>query len=99
MTSIVQRVTLAARPTDIFEMLMDSRRHARFTGEPARIGRRPGSSFSAYSGYITGVNVEIVANRRIVQAWRGSDWPKGAYSTLGEYRQARRVRARSALCG
>jgi hypothetical protein len=32
MTSIVQRVTLAARPTEIFEMLMDSRRHALHRG-------------------------------------------------------------------
>jgi hypothetical protein len=30
--------------------------------------------------FLTAFNVEIVANRRIVQAWRGSDWPKGAYS-------------------
>lgn len=82
MTGITQRVTLDAPPSEVFEMLMNGRRHARFTGEPARIGRPVGASFSAYGGYITGVNVEIVPNRRIVQAWRGSDWPKGAYSVV-----------------
>jgi activator of HSP90 ATPase len=80
MTTIRQRVRLDASPSDVFEMLMNSSRHARFTGEPATIRRRAGGSFSAYGGYITGVNVEIVPNRRIVQAWRGSDWPKGVYS-------------------
>jgi len=82
MTAIIQRTTLDAPPGEIFEMLMNTRRHARFTGESARIGRRVGASFSAYGGYITGVNVEIVPNRRIVQAWRGTDWPKGAYSIV-----------------
>jgi len=82
MASITQRVQFNASPRDIFELMMDSRRHARFTGEPARVPRRAGASFSAYSGYITGVNVEIIPNRRIVQAWRGSDWPKGAYSIV-----------------
>jgi activator of HSP90 ATPase len=26
------------------------------------------------------MNLDLVLNKRIVQAWRGSDWPKGHYS-------------------
>ena len=61
---------------------MDSRKHARFTGAPARISRKPGGTFSAYDGHITGVNIELVPDTRIVQAWRGSDWPEGWYSLV-----------------
>ncbi len=35
---------------------------------------------SAYAGYITGVNLELVPDKKIVQSWRGSDWPQGQYS-------------------
>jgi hypothetical protein len=47
-TSITQRVQLDAPPAVVYEMLMASRRHAGFTGEPARISRREGGRFAAY---------------------------------------------------
>jgi len=75
-----QTVTFKAPPIVIFEMLMDSRRHAKFTGAKARISRKIGGRIMAYDGYIDGLNLEIVPNRKIVQSWRGSDWPKGHYS-------------------
>jgi len=72
---IQQKVTFKAPIHDVYEALMDSRKHARFTGAP-------GGTFSAYDGYITGVNIEHVSDARIVQAWRGSDWPEGCYSLV-----------------
>ena len=77
---IRQSVTLPASPKEVYEVLMDSRKHSRFTESKARVSRRVGGSFSAYDGYITGVNLELVPNRKIVQSWRGSDWPKNQYS-------------------
>ena len=59
---------------------MDSRKHARFTGAKARISRRRGGKFAAYDGYIDGINLDLVPDKKIVQSWRGSDWPKGHYS-------------------
>ena len=58
---------------------MDSRRHAKFTGAKARISREIGGKIQAYEGYVDGVNLEIVPNRKIVQSWRGSDWPEGHF--------------------
>lgn len=78
--TIRQSVTFAASPHDVYEALMDSRKHARFTKSPARINRRVGGKFSAYGGYIDGVNLVLVPDRRIVQSWRGSEWPTGHYS-------------------
>jgi activator of HSP90 ATPase len=33
-----------------------------------------------FGGHITGCNVELVENERIVQAWRAKTWPAGVYS-------------------
>lgn len=79
---IHQTVTFKASPHDVYEALMDSRKHARFTGAAARISRKPGGTFSAYDVYIDGINVELVPDTRIVQAWRASDWPEGCYSLV-----------------
>jgi len=79
---IQQKVTFKAPIHDVYEALMDSRKHARFTGAPARMSQKTGGTFSAYDGYITGVNIELVSDARIVQAWRGSDWPEGCYSLV-----------------
>lgn len=72
---IRQSVTFKASPYEIYEMLMNSRKHARFTGARASISRKVGGKISAYDGYITGTNLELKPDRKIVQAWHASDWP------------------------
>jgi activator of HSP90 ATPase len=78
--TIRQSVTFKASPHEVYEMLMDSRKHSKFTGEKARISRKVGGKFSAYGGYIEGVNLDLIPDRKIVQSWRGNDWPEGHYS-------------------
>ena len=78
--NIKQRITIQATPGRVYEALMDSKKHSAFTGAKAVISRKVGGKFSAYGPYIHGVNVELIKGKRIVQAWRGSDWQKGEYS-------------------
>jgi activator of HSP90 ATPase len=78
--TIRQTVTIPAPPHEVYEALMDSRKHSKFTGDKARISRKPGGKFTAGSGYIDGTNLELVADRQIVQSWHASDWPDGHYS-------------------
>ncbi len=78
--TVRQSVTLPAKPHDVYEALMDSRKHARFTKSPATISRKVGGKFTAYDGYIEGVNLELVPDKKIVQSWRGSEWPTGHLS-------------------
>jgi activator of HSP90 ATPase len=78
--AVRQSVTIKASPHEVYEALMDSRKHARFTGAKARISRKVGGKFTAYDGYIEGVHLSLVPDRKIVQSWRGSDWPEGHYS-------------------
>lgn len=79
---IRQSVTFRATPHAVYEALMDSRKHARFTGDQAQISRKVGGAISAYGDYITGTNLELVPDEKIVQAWHASDWPEGHLSRV-----------------
>jgi activator of HSP90 ATPase len=48
--------------------------------QPAKINREPGGAFALFGGYITGRQIELVPDARIVQAWRAASWDAGAYS-------------------
>lgn len=80
MKTIKQTVTFKAKPSEVYEVLMDSKKHAAFTGAPANIKNKVGTKFTAYGDYIEGENLELVKNKKIVQKWRGSEWEKGHYS-------------------
>lgn len=80
--NIRQVVTIKAGPRSVYEALMDSRKHAKFTAARASISRKVGGRIRAYDGYIDGINIELVRDRKIVQAWRGSDWPEGYFSKV-----------------
>jgi activator of HSP90 ATPase len=79
---IRQTATFHATPHQVYEALMDTRRHARFTQSPAKISRRVGGKISAFGDYITGTNLELVPDRKIVQAWHASEWPEGQMSKV-----------------
>ncbi len=49
---------------------------------PTEISREVGGAFALFGGHITGRHVEMVPDRRIVQAWRTSSWDEGAYSIV-----------------
>jgi activator of HSP90 ATPase len=44
------------------------------------ISRSVGGSFTLFGGYITGRNLELVRDERLVQAWRVGNWNAGDYS-------------------
>ncbi|MDO8443317.1 MAG: SRPBCC family protein [bacterium] len=80
--TIRQSVTFKASPHQVYEALMDSKKHAQFTGGKASISRQVGGKFSTYDGYAEGVNLELVPDEKIVQTWHASDWPEGNYSRV-----------------
>lgn len=75
--TIRQQVTIGASAHDVYEALMDSRKHARFSGAAAKISRKVGGGISAYGGYITGANLELVPDKKIRQSWHAQDFPEG----------------------
>jgi activator of HSP90 ATPase len=48
--------------------------------KPGEISREAGGAFSLFGGYVTGRQIELVPNERIVQAWRAGGWDPGIYS-------------------
>jgi activator of HSP90 ATPase len=80
--TIRQSVTIKATPHNVYEALMDSKKHSQFTGDKAKISREVGGKFSAFDGYADGTNLELVPDEKIVQTWRASDWPEGHFSKV-----------------
>ena len=80
--TIRQKVVLPAAPKKVYAALMEEKQHAAFTENAAKISKKAGGAFSCYDGYVTGLNVELVPGKRIVQAWRAQDWPKGTFSLV-----------------
>ena len=61
-------------PQAIYQAWLDSEGHTQMTGSPAQASAQVGGSFSAWDGYIFGRNLELEPGRRIVQAWRTSEF-------------------------
>ncbi len=74
--TIRQAVYFEAPPREVFEALMDSKRHAAFTGDTAKINPRVGGSFSTFGGWATGKTTRLERDKIIVQSWRSSDFSK-----------------------
>ena len=68
--TIKQRVKFKSDPVTVYDLLADSRKHAAVTGRQAIISRKIGGTFTLGDSDVTGVNVDLVPGRRIVQAWR-----------------------------
>lgn len=80
--TIRQSITFEVSPHEVYEALMDSKKHAKFTGSEASISRQIGGQFTAYDGSLEGKNLDLVPDRKIVQSWRATDWPERHYSKV-----------------
>lgn len=78
--TITQKVRFKAAPHEIYDLLADSKKRSAVTGRKATISPRIGGPFTTDGGQVTGVNVDLVPGRRLVQAWRRRDFPEGVYS-------------------
>jgi activator of HSP90 ATPase len=65
---------------EVYEMLMNSKKHRSLSGQPARISRRVGGTFIAWGSHISGINLVLKPGEKIVQAWRAASWGPGQYS-------------------
>ncbi|MCW7460728.1 SRPBCC domain-containing protein [Leptospira limi] len=78
--TIKQKVKFKASPETIYEYIADSKKLTSLTGEIAIIGKKVGSSFSIMKGKVSGIIVDLAPPKRMVQAWRRSDFPEGIFS-------------------
>ncbi len=82
--TIRQKVEFGASPHEVYEALMDQRKHSKFTGSPAKISREAGGEFTAYDDSIRGRNIELIPDKLIVQDWfcETDGWPEGHFSRV-----------------
>jgi activator of HSP90 ATPase len=71
-------IVLPARPQEIYLAWLSSDGHSALTGSPAHVDGNMGGEFSAWDGYISGVTLELDEPRRILQAWRTTEFPEDA---------------------
>jgi activator of HSP90 ATPase len=93
--AIHQELTFQASPHAIYEALLTSQQFdaitrlsdavARVTASgaiPTSISRELGGPFTLFGGYITGRNLELLGDERLVQSWRADSWSAGDYSIV-----------------
>ncbi|HEX4331405.1 MAG TPA: SRPBCC domain-containing protein [Usitatibacter sp.] len=91
--SIHQELYFAATPARVYRALLDASQFAEVIrlgaaarlldapgAAPVAIDARVGGAFTLFGGYITGLQLELVADRRIVQAWHEHVWEPGEFS-------------------
>jgi activator of HSP90 ATPase len=81
-TNIHRTIEFKATAARIYEVLLDAKQFSVFTKDAAEIQPQPGAAFRLFGGRIEGRNIELIPNRRIVQAWRPASWAPGVYSIV-----------------
>jgi activator of HSP90 ATPase len=66
--------TIPATPREVYDAWLSSKGHAAMTGSGARGSARLGGKFTAWDGYIMAKNLKLVPGKRIVQAWRTTEF-------------------------
>ena len=65
---------IPASPLEIYDAWLDSMAHSSMTGSEASVSDAIGDAVSAFDGYISGRNLELVPGERIVQSWRTAEF-------------------------
>jgi len=95
-TTIKQKIVLPALPEEVYDALLDPRKHSKFTGSKATGEVKVGTKFTAWDGYISGRNLELEKGKRIVQEWITTDWPENYSPSRLEF-TFRRVEGKTEL--
>jgi uncharacterized protein YndB with AHSA1/START domain len=66
--------TIPASPEEIYNAWLDSLGHSEMTGGEANMSGEVGAEVSAWDGYISGRNLELIPGERIVQSWRTTEF-------------------------
>ena len=81
-TALSEEEDFAVPPHRVYDALLDAKQFGAFSGAPATIDRKEGGALILFGGAIVARNVELLPDKRIVQAWRDADWASGIYSML-----------------
>jgi activator of HSP90 ATPase len=72
-----------AKQFDAVTRLSDALKMVTAPNAPATaISTEVGGAFTLFGGYITGLQIEIVRDQRLVQVWRAASWGPGDFSIV-----------------
>jgi len=72
-----------ARQFDAVTRLSDAMKMVTAPNAPATaISTEIGGAFTLFGGYITGLQIELVRDERLVQVWRAASWGPGDFSVV-----------------
>lgn len=63
-------------PERLYTAWLSSKEHSSFTGDKAVMSKILNRKYTAGNGYISGKNLILEPNKRIVQSWRATDFPE-----------------------
>jgi activator of HSP90 ATPase len=79
----VYAVLTRAEPFDAVTRLSEAAALLASPGaKPTAIRPEVGGAFTLFGGYVTGCNLELLEDERLVQAWRAASWPAGDFSIV-----------------
>ena len=80
--TIKQTVTFAALPAQVYNLIMDAKKHGAFTGGKVTMSKKVKGEFKVFDGYCHGYNIELKEGKKIVQAWHFKEegWPEDHFS-------------------
>ncbi len=70
------------KPKAIYDAWLDGKKHGEMIGGTAKASPEVGAKHSAWGNYIKGVNLDLIKNKRILQTWKSTDFPKGSDPSL-----------------
>ena len=76
--------TFAVPASVIYITWLDSIGHTHMTGAEAECSDQPGGEFTAWDGYISGRNLELIPDKMIRQAWRTTEFEPGQPDSIVE---------------
>ena len=74
--TITLAVDLPAQPGRLYDMYLNPKLHAAFTGARVTIAAKSGARFEAFGGAISGTVLQVIPKRLIVQSWRSTNFGK-----------------------
>lgn len=80
--NLITAASLPGPPDVLFDMYLDPKEHAAFTGLPVTIGAKPGDTFRAFEGALRGTILHVEPKRLIVQTWRSVSFPPAAIDSI-----------------
>jgi activator of HSP90 ATPase len=90
--------TIPGTPKRIYDAWLNGKEHAAFTGGgKATASAKVKGKFTAWDGYISGTNINLKEGRKIVQAWRTTEFPDDAFDSILEINLAPKAGGKTTL--